>query len=214
MKHIIKKIIIWTLISSLICCLFSSCSVLRSRNKDKNSDASTEDAAEQTEDASGQEETTEPTTLEEEATTQEEQTSAEETSSAETTESQIDMAGMTTVDLSVELPEANGTMEVDTDASNKFIRKVVLMKKVDASLLAAVYSVPASGQNYVLEFNNASDRTKDDLRRVYLLDDSCNITSIAAANPSEKSNVTSTENWFCFNVLIKEVIFDAIADQL
>ena len=123
-------------------------------------------------------------------------------------------AESTTVDLTIELPEANGDMQVDTLPSNKFISAVKQSKNVDASLLAAVYSVPASGQNYVFEFYDAEGRSRDDLRRVYLLDDDCRITSVAAAKASEKVNVSSTENWFCFNVLIKGVIFDAIAEDL
>ncbi len=123
-------------------------------------------------------------------------------------------AESTTVDLTIELPEANGTMEVDTSPDNKFIAAVASQKKTDTSLLAAVYSVPESGQNYVFEFYDADGRTKDDLRRVYLMDDACHITGVAAAKSSEKVNVSSTENWFCFNVLIKGVIFDAIAEDL
>ena len=123
-------------------------------------------------------------------------------------------AESTTVDLTIELPEANGTMEVVTSPDNKFIAAVASQKKTDTSLLAAVYSVPESGQNYVFEFYDADGRTKDDLRRVYLMDDACHITGVAAAKSSEKVNVSSTENWFCFNVLIKGVIFDAIAEDL
>lgn len=170
---------------------------------------------------------TEPTTISEVIPTEETQPAttvpaaepsgaiAEPSVTAQTPETTLpSSAENTTVDLSVELPEANGRMEVSTSPDNTFITAVAKAKGTDVSLLAAVYSVPASGQNYVLEFYNASGRTKDDLRRVFLLDDSGRITSIAAAKAAERSNISSTENWFCFNVLIKGVIFDAIADEL
>ena len=135
-------------------------------------------------------------------------TAAPETTAAPVTQES------TSVDLTVELPDANGKMEVDTSPRNKFTSAVSEKRGIDSSLLAAVYAVPASGQNYVLEFTKTDSRAKNDLRRVYLLDDNCNITSVAAAKSTEKENISSTENWFCFNVLIKGVIFDAIADKL
>lgn len=140
--------------------------------------------------------------------------SSETSAPAQTTEAAKPSEESTTVNLGVELPQANGTMQVDNSSSNKFISAVVKKRSIDASLLAAVYSVPESGQNYVLEFNDRSARSKNDLRRVYLLNDACEIVSVAAAKVSEKENISSTENWFCFNVLIKGVIFDAIANGL
>ena len=53
----------------------------------------------------------------------------------------------TEVDLSIELPSANGKMEVDTSRGNKFTVIVSEERGIDASFLAAVYSVPDSGQN-------------------------------------------------------------------
>lgn len=117
------------------------------------------------------------------------------------------------VDLSIRMPEANGKMLVDKSYTNQFIRSVSSARGIDASLLVAVYSYPDSGQNYVFEFNNSVARAANDIRRVYLLDSSGNITSVAAAASGEKENLSSTENWFCMNVLIKGVIFPAIKDQ-
>ncbi|MBR0509729.1 MAG: hypothetical protein IJJ85_06385 [Clostridia bacterium] len=131
-------------------------------------------------------------------------TAAEETTAAPADE----------VDLSIELPEANGVMEVSTDPENLFIRTVCEKKGIDASLLCAVYAVPQSGQNYVFEFYTADGRSKDDLRRVYLLTAVGDIRSVAAAKAGEKEKISAVENWFCMNVLIKEVIFPSIEDQL
>ncbi len=118
------------------------------------------------------------------------------------------------VDLSIVLPSANGDMEVDTSPGNKFIAIVNSERQIDASYLAAVYSVPDSGQNYVFEFSSSTGRTADDLRRVYLIDTNGKITGVAAKNASEKENVSSVENWFCMNVLIKKLVFPAVENEL
>ena len=118
------------------------------------------------------------------------------------------------IDLSIRLPDANGTMEVSLDPSNKFIKAVHDARGIDNSLLAAVYSVPESGQNYVFEFSSAGKRTADDLRRVYLLTADGAVASVAAARNAERENLSSTENWFCMNVLIKGMVFKAVEDRL
>ena len=118
------------------------------------------------------------------------------------------------IDLSIQLPEANGTMEVSTDPQNAFIRAVHETRGIDVSLLAAVYAVPESGQNYVFEFTAASERTADSLRRVYLLLADGTIVSVAASNSAERENLSATENWFCMNVLIKNMVFPAVKDRM
>lgn len=117
------------------------------------------------------------------------------------------------VDLSIVMPEANGKMEVDSSPDNRFVQKVSDTKGIAAERLAAVYSVPDNGQNYVFEFTSESSRTVNDLRRVFLVDSDGNIQSVAASDSSLKVNLSPTENWFCMNVLIKGVIFPAIKDQ-
>ena len=118
------------------------------------------------------------------------------------------------VELPVSLPAPNGTMVVSTDPGHHLIRAVSEARGVNVNLLAAVYSVPESGQNYVFEFTSASGRTVDDLRRVYLLDGNDKITSVAASSADERENVSATENWFCLNVLIKKMIFPKIEGEL
>ena len=136
---------------------------------------------------------------------QSEQTTAEkptENATAPTTE----------VDLSITLPEKNGTMKVETDASNKYIQTVIKDRHLRPELLVAVYSVPETDQNYVFEFTS-SDFTADNLNRVFLLDNECRITGVAAVKSNERENMSSTENWFCMNVLIKGVIFPEIEEM-
>lgn len=169
-----------------------------------DSDDITSDVAAET--TTGQitvESTSEEITFFEEIT--EEVTSAE---SAETTES-----AMTEIDLTIEMPDKNGTMVVDTSSDNKFVKEVNKSRKIGSDKLVAVYSVPESGQNYVFEFKDAKGRKVDDLRRVYLLDENCKITGVAASSSTEKEGISSVENWFCMNVLIKEMIFPAVAEQ-
>ncbi|GEM_PF-1640853 len=134
------------------------------------------------------------------------QTAAPETSSSVNSDGNVD--------LGIQLPDANGTMEVSLDPANSFIKAVHTARGIDTSLLAAVYAVPESGQNYVLEFNSAGKRTSDNLRRVYLLKADGSIASVAAAKNSERENLSATENWFCMNVLIKSMVMNAVADKL
>ena len=120
----------------------------------------------------------------------------------------------TNVDLSIDVPSANGKMEVDTSRGNKFTVIVSDERKIDAAYLVAVYSVPDSGQNYVFEFTSKTGRTEDDIRRVYLIDQNGKITGVAAKKASERENITAVENWFCINVLIKKLLFPAIEKEL
>lgn len=119
-----------------------------------------------------------------------------------------------TVTLPIELPAANGTMEVSLDPQNTFIRRISESRGIDVSRLAAVYSIPPSGQNYVFEFVGAGDRSAASLRRVYLLTDDLQVKSVAASNAAEREHISLTENWFCMNVLIKGVIFPSVEGKM
>ncbi len=118
------------------------------------------------------------------------------------------------ITLDISMPEKNGTMVTDKDSDNKYIKIVNEERGVYSALLVAVFSVPESGQNYVFEYKNENDRTAEDIRRVYLIDADGNITGVAAVAASEKENISSVENWFCMNVLIKGVIYPAIVDDI
>ena len=117
------------------------------------------------------------------------------------------------IDLHVELPDANGTMVVSTERTNPYIALVSAQRNLPVERLVAVYTVPQTGQNYVFEFN-AGARTVENLRRVYLIDRNDQIDSVAATDWNEAENVSQTENWFCMNVLIKNMIFPKIAGEL
>ncbi len=166
--------------------------------------------------------TSQPPSLQEQTTQPAVETTAEPTSDdiqteADTTEEPAetvtDDSSVTEVELSIEMPVKNGTMETDVSSDNKFIKAVSSKRGIDTDRLVAVYAVPESGQNYVFEFYNDEDRGKDDLRRVFLLDGKCRITGVAASEADEREDISSVENWFCMNVLIKEVIFPAIENN-
>lgn len=142
--------------------------------------------------------------LNEETTTEQSHTDQEEINSENT---------ITEIELTIEMPDKNGNMKTDTSPNNKFIKAVNSDRMIETDKLVAVFAVPESGQNYVFEFYDSDGRDVDDLRRVYLLDSDCKITGVAATSAKEKESVSSVENWFCMNVLIKEIIFPAIADS-
>lgn len=118
------------------------------------------------------------------------------------------------VTLPIELPAANGEMQGSRDPANPLIRAVAEARGLDPARLAAVFSVPASGQNYVFEFFSAENRTADGLRRVYLLSDNGDIRSVAASDAAEREGISAAENWFCMNVLIKNVVFPAVQEKI
>ena len=122
-------------------------------------------------------------------------------------------AGETEIDLSIALPQANGTMQVGLSPDDPYIRIVHEQRGIDASLLASVFTVPQNGQNYVFEFTG-DVRTAETIRRVYLIDASGAIVSVAAADSSERENVSAAENWFCMNVLIRGVVFPAVQNEI
>lgn len=118
------------------------------------------------------------------------------------------------------LPEANGTMHVSHDADNRFIQIIHQAYNLPAARLTAVYSVPDTGQNYVLEWNGSTDstgkilRNADTLRRCFLIDANGNVSAVAATDASERENMSAIENTFAMETLIKRVILPQIADKL
>lgn len=202
-----KKVLVAALLTAVL--LLSGCIIIETETTsvDPDNENTTETAASQTEYDTLPPQTSEPETESETA----EETSAE----AELTvaEPSGDISEITEVDLSIEMPEKNGTMQTSVSSDNKYIKAVSSDRDIETDRLVAVFAVPESGQNYVFEFYDSDGRSKDDLRRVYLLDSKCRITGVAASNTSEKEGISSVENWFCMNVLIKELVFPAVEDS-
>ena len=148
----------------------------------------------------------------EEETATAEVTTAEESTAVQ--EPATTAVAGTEVELSLTMPEKNGTMVTDTSADNKYIKIVCDKRGLDSGNLVAVYAVPESGQNYVFEFYNSQSYNSDNIRRVYLINAAGEISGVAAVKSSEREGVSVVENWFCMNVLIKELIFPAVSGDI
>ena len=73
----------------------------------------------------------------------------------------------------VVIPDKNGDNYLSDDPNNEFIDLIADTYNVDKKALVAIYSVPDSGTNYVLEFkssgliNKTYKKSPDNLKRVY-----------------------------------------------
>ncbi len=72
----------------------------------------------------------------------------------------------------VVIPDANGENYLSDSANNEFIKLVSQKFGVDSKSLVAIYSVPDSGTNYVLQFKKSLigstyKKSPDNLERVY-----------------------------------------------
>ena len=119
-------------------------------------------------------------------------------------------------DTAAQFTSDKGSLTVDLSADNKFIRIVSGEKGISPALLTAVYALPDSGQNYVLEWNGETGadgallRTADTVRRCYLIDTSGKITDIAAADFNECVGMNRIENSVAMETLIKKMLIPQI----
>lgn len=72
----------------------------------------------------------------------------------------------------VVIPDKNGDNYLSDDPNNEFIKLVASTYNVDKNALVAIYSVPDSGTNYVLQFkkglfSSTYEKSPDNLYRVY-----------------------------------------------
>ncbi len=73
----------------------------------------------------------------------------------------------------VVIPDKNGDNELSDDPNNEFIDLIANTYDVDKNALVAIYSVPDTGTNYVLQFkakgllNKTYEKSPDNLYRVY-----------------------------------------------
>ena len=85
----------------------------------------------------------------------------------------------TTLPYGLTLPEEDYTTMFTDDPNNKFIRAVAEKYGLDTSLLAAVYTEPASDSNQVWQFDGKTDasgkrlRNADTLKYVYGVSEDC-----------------------------------------
>lgn len=110
----------------------------------------------------------------------------------------------------------NGDNLLSDHCENQFIKLVSAEYGVDPDLLVAIYSVPDTGNNFVLEFDGTkgSDgnyvKSPDTLKKVYQIDLERNI-KIATESGVGNVNVSYAEGILCFN-MVKVVVMEQYPD--
>lgn len=104
----------------------------------------------------------------------------------------------------------NGDNVLSDHHNNKYIKLVSEKFGVKKELLVAIYSVPDTGNNFVLEFSGKRDKdgnvvkSPDTLTRVYQIDKNKNIT-VATGKVKGNIGVSYAEGTLCFN-MIKTIV--------
>lgn len=110
----------------------------------------------------------------------------------------------------------NGENQLSDHHNNKYIKLVAEKYNVDTELLVAIYSVPDTGNNFVLEFNGKRDedgnviKSPDTLSKVYQIDKNKNI-SVATGKTTGNVGVSYAEGTLCFN-MIKTIVMPQYPD--
>ncbi len=116
----------------------------------------------------------------------------------------------------VVIPDKNGDNFLSDDSNNEFIKLIASKYNLDPKSLVAIYSVPDSGTNYVLQFNkkligNEYDKTTKGLEKVYHIgiapERKISYTDGALLEGSNHHyNCTAAEGWITFNLVKNEVM--------
>ena len=105
----------------------------------------------------------------------------------------------------------NGDNILSDHYNNEFIKLVSNEYGVDTDLLVAVYSVPDTGNNFVLQFDGTKDssgnivKSPDTLKKVYQIDLERNI-KVATGTKQGNVGVSYAEGMLCFNMVKKLVM--------
>lgn len=100
----------------------------------------------------------------------------------------------------------NGDNVLSDHHNNKYIKLVSEKFDVDKELLVAIYSVPDTGNNFVLEFDGKCDKdgnvikSPDTLKKVYGIDKNGNI-AVATGKTTGNIGVSYAEGTLCFNMM-------------
>ncbi len=111
-----------------------------------------------------------------------------------------------------ESTEKKGTVIFSDDADNAFVKAVADKYGADTSLLAAIYYVPPSDSNVVLQFNGSKDnggkliRNGSTLKYIYTLDASHSVKKRASENPLENEGCGTGESIQMFFTVKKWLI--------
>ena len=105
----------------------------------------------------------------------------------------------------------NGENLLSDHYDNEFIQLVSNKYGVDTDLLVAIYSVPDSGTNFVLQFNGDKRRSEyvkspDTLEKVYQIDMDRNI-KVATGTPSGNEGVSYPESVMCV-AMVKKIVME------
>lgn len=110
----------------------------------------------------------------------------------------------------------NGDNRLSDHYDNEYIKLVSGEYGIDTDLLVAIYSVPDTGTNFVLEFDGTKDsagnyvKSPDTLKKVYQIDLERNI-SVATSNGVGNVGVSYAEGIFCFN-MVKTIVMEQYPD--
>lgn len=109
-----------------------------------------------------------------------------------------------------------GNNMLSDNCENAYIKLISETYNVDSDLLVAVYSVPDSGDNFVLQFNGKKDgagnyiKSPDTLEKIYQVDKSKNV-KIATGKTTGNVGVSYGEGILCFN-MVKTVVMEQYPD--
>ncbi|MBE6801609.1 MAG: hypothetical protein E7530_01840 [Ruminococcaceae bacterium] len=110
----------------------------------------------------------------------------------------------------------NGDNMLSDHHDNQYIKLVAGEYEVDTDLLVAIYSVPDTGNNFVLEFDGTKDssgnyvKSPDTLKTVYQIDLERNI-KVATSSGVGNVGVSYAEGLFCFN-MVKTLVMEQYPD--
>ena len=110
----------------------------------------------------------------------------------------------------------NGDNKLSDHYDNVYIKLIAAEYGVDTDLLVAIYSVPDTGNNFVLEFSGKKDsdgavvKSPDTLVKVYQIDKNGGV-KIATGQQSGNVGVSYAEGLFCVS-MIKTVVMEQYPD--
>ena len=112
----------------------------------------------------------------------------------------------------VVIPDKNGENYLSDDPNNEFIDLIADTYNVDKNALVAIYSVPDSGTNYVLQFkakglvNKTYEKSPDNLYRVYHIGLAPERTISYTSGLTGNYNCSAAEGVLVFNLVKTKVM--------
>ena len=105
------------------------------------------------------------------------------------------------------IPDKNGENFLSDDPNNEFIRLIATKYKIETERLVAIYSVPDSGTNYVLQFKgDGSEKSPKKLERVYHIGVAPKREISYTGGMKDNYNCTLTEGMLVFNLVKTKVM--------